>query len=175
MEKRLKKFFNLPSYLVRKLFYAHLFSHDVNYVMKGLVYSPYECFRIASELLVGTKFHENQNLSKNSLTDEDILLIAKEIKAQYTPAKIKLLKYFLQTLAYISLKHGVKLEELPPYLGDKPAHLFIREYLPLIDKLLILVSSREEVSKDSSANSAKKAKKGDKNLLHVQDFKGGGT
>jgi len=156
----LRKPFYLLKYPFRKLAYSCVLSHDLNKLMNSFLHSPEESFRIGVKLFLRTKHAEEKNLTKNILTQEKAFLIAKEIKSEYSPADIVLLKYFLKSLSVIFYRYKVSLDQRPHKLRKEPAHLFIDRYLPLIDKLLVLVSSVEEEGKKGGKKTRKGAEKG---------------
>ena len=163
---RLRKLLYLLKYPLRKFAYSCVLSHDLNKIMHHFLYGPEESFRILVELFSMTKEAKKNNLSKNIITEEKTLLIAKDIKSEYSTADIVLLKYFLKSLAVIFANYRVSLDERPHKLREEPAHLFVSRYLPLIDKLLVLVSSVEEEPQKSSKNRRKETNKGTNEGVH---------
>ncbi len=166
---RSRKPLYLLKYPFRKFAYSCVLSHDLNKLMHHFLYGPEERFRVLVELFSMTKEAKEKNIPKNVLTEEKAFLIAKKIKSEYSTADIVLLKYFLKSLAVIFSNYGVSLDERPHKLREEPAHLFVSRYLPLIDKLLVLVSSVEEEPQKGGKNRRKKANKGTGKGVHKPD------
>ncbi len=153
--KVLRKAMDFFKYPFRKFFYTYIFTNDVNKVMESLAYSPDVELWVASKLLLCAEAHKFKNLSHNHSAYYEAVLIAEKIKLKYSPAEILALKNFLITLSFLLKKYGdKKLVQKPVYPSQIDPHLFVNRYLPLIDDLLILVSSVENIDNEYAQESS---------------------
>ena len=162
---RLKKLLNLPSYLVRKFFYSYILPHDIDN-LSNAVQEYFQEIRFLEEFITKANLKEFHHTQEKPFTDKEILLITKDIKAQYSVGELRKFRDFLYVLKILFSRYNSH------FYGDfqdhrkVPAHLFIDKYLPLIDKLLVLVSSVEEEPQKGGKNRRKKANKGTDEGVH---------
>ncbi len=156
---RLKRLLNLPFYLIRKLFYSYILPHDVNNLL-NVIQEYFKEIRLLEDFITKAHLKELYHTQEKPLTDEEILLITKDIRAQYSADKLRVFRAFLQALGILFYRYRSQLDGNINDPRKLPAHLFIKEYLPLIDKLLVLVSSVEEKSQKGGKNRRKKTNEG---------------